>query len=185
MKTIPIVARMTAMFVVMGATWLFPFSMSAQSAFTIYDGALAEGCEMGFDDGKGQRDWLSDEGGNIKMAYPGGLSWGAVFITFGPPFADAEISQRKCLDFSKYDSVYVDMRSEKDSEVVRIGLKDCKDLNNGRETKIPQTLTPNWKVYAFALPKFTTCNLKELHLPIEFVFDNKAATVYCRNVQFK
>lgn len=119
------------------------------------------------------------------MTYPGGLIWGAVFITFGPPFSDAEMSQRKCLDFSKYDSVYVDMRSEKDSEVVRIGLKDCKDLNNGRETKIIQMLTSNWKVYAFALPKFTTCNLNELHLPIEFVFDNKPATVYCRNVQFR
>ena len=153
--------------------------------FIPYDGALAYGCEMGLNDGIGQRDWLHNKGGYIEMAYPGNLSWGAVFITFGSPYPDADLSQRKCMDFSKYDSVYIEMRSEKDKEAVMVGLKDCKGLNDGKETKMVQTLTTNWKTYSFALSKFVTCNLRELHVPIEFVFDNKAATVYCRNVQFK
>ena len=46
---------------------------------------LAEGFDMGVNTSGGRTDWLTQEVGAMKMAYPAQQSWGAVFVTVGKP----------------------------------------------------------------------------------------------------
>lgn len=150
----------------------------------IYAGpTLEQGYDMGVDTSGHKYDWVTDMGGYMRMAYPPGQGWGAVYITVGKP---APRGQRQSRDFSKYHALAVDLRGEQGGEVVYIGVKDSRDLDDGRETKIPVTLTGDWKTYTFPLSDFTTADLTSLYIPIEFIFESGVGpeTVYFRNVRY-
>lgn len=157
--------------------------LSAQ--YYIFDGLLGEGMELNLDSHHGDRSWLEDLGGNMKMTYPGNQGWGAVFFTYGPPMPDEQKDARETRDFSKYAKMLVDLRGEVGGEVVQVGMKDKDDPSNGRETKKSLTLTKDWKTYTILLSEFRTADLKLMHLPCEFVFGRTAATVYFKNIRFE
>lgn len=150
----------------------------------IYVGsALCQGYDMGVDDGAQRRDWLSDMKGSMRMAYPGGLGWGAVFITLGKPVDPP----RPGKDLSGYRTLYVELRGENGGEFVNIGIKDNTDPDNGSEKKIRvSNLTPEWQPFTFSLSDFETADVTQLYVMIEFVFepDSPAQTVDVRNVRY-
>lgn len=47
--------------------------------------ANCPGHDMDVDDDAGQRGWVADMGGYMRLAYPGGMGWSAVLITGGLP----------------------------------------------------------------------------------------------------
>ena len=80
------------------------------------------------------------------IRFPAGQQ--AAFVTIRP-------SNATSLDLSGFNTLLILMRG---SGVVKIGIKDRNQPNNGTEVKLPVTLTPDWRAYAFPLILFRTAN---------------------------
>ena len=148
----------------------------------IYVGqTLSPGYDMGVNTNKELHNWLSDSLGYMKMVYPSGQTWGAVFITVGPPTDPPSTFK----NFSMYRSISLEMKGARGGETVDIGIKDITDPATGQETKIPVTLTNRWRPYEFPLNRFVTADLSHLYVSIEFVFSGgQSKTVYFRNINY-
>jgi hypothetical protein len=149
--------------------------------YDIFVGHLSQGLDMGIATSGNKTGWLQVANGEIKMDYPSGQNWGTVFITVGKP---APLSKREKRDFSRYKTLLLELKGSEGS-VVEIGLKDNRDADTGLETKIPLTLKEDWTSYQISLDKFLSADLKNLYTVIEFVFTEKAQTVYAKKIQFR
>lgn len=143
---------------------------------------LVRGYNMGVNTSEGRTDWVKVENGEIRMDYPNGQSWGAVFITVGastqPP--------RPGKDFSQYHQLSLELRGQTGGESVSIGVKDKDQKDDGTETVIPVSgLTTEWKTFTFPLSQFKGAHLDKLYVVTEFVFADTPATVYARNIQYQ
>jgi hypothetical protein len=158
------------------------FSLFAQN-HSIYVGqVLSPGYDMGVNSSNNLTNWLSDSLGYMKMVYPAGQVWGAVFITVGQPVNPP----RPFKNYSMYKSMQIEMKGGSGGETIDIGIKDNTDPDNGQETKIAILLTKEWKIYEFSLIKFVTADLSHLYAPVEFVFGgNQSKTVYFKNINYK
>jgi hypothetical protein len=157
---------------------------SEAAGLPIYVGEnLSGGYDMGVDTSGHQYAWVTNLHGAMKLNYPPGQDWGAVFITVGKPVPPGE---RQSRDFSHYQTLAVDLRGEQGGERLRIGIKDKNNSDDGKEIKADVTLTAEWQTYRFPLAYFVTADLAHLYVPIEFVFDSGvgAETVYFRNVWY-
>ncbi len=147
----------------------------------IYEKSLASGYDLDVQDGEGNIQWFSVESGDMRMGYPGGQSWGVVYITVGPPTSYPRAGQ----DFSSHSKLAVEMRGEVGNEIVGVGIKDNMDLDNGSETIISVSgLTSEWQTFEFPLSEFTTADLTNVYVVAEFIFGNEPATVYVRKIQY-
>lgn len=149
----------------------------------IYVGqTLSQGYDMGVNSSGEKTYWLTNMNGYMKMIYPSGQSWGAVFVTVGHPRNPPRPSQ----DFSSYKSLSVELRGETGLESVDIGIKDSEDPDDGSESKITIVdLTTDWKKYIFPLDEFKTADIAHLYVLIEFVFDGaEGETIYFRNIEY-
>lgn len=164
---------------------LFPAATPSASRLTrtIFDDrGLAVLYDIGVDSSGQRRDWLEMTEGAMKMAYPAGQSWGAIFITVGPP-ADPP---RPWKDFSPFRTLSVELRGKNGGESVEVGIKDSSDPDDGSETKmlVPQ-LSTGWQTYEFPLSSFDTADLEKLYVVTEFVFAGPTPqTVYFGNVKY-
>jgi hypothetical protein len=150
------------------------------NVYNVFDGHFNSGLDVGLATSGGQSGWLQVANGEIRMDYPSGQNWGAMFITEGK---SVPLSKRKGKDFSKFKTLTLELKGSEGS-VVEIGLKDSRDPDTGLETKIPLTLKKDWTIYKISLDKFKTADLKNLYVITEFVFAEKAQTVYARKIQF-
>ncbi len=151
--------------------------------FNVFVDSLGSGLGLGLNTSLGRTDWHRAGNGIIRMAYPSGQAWGAVFVTVG----QARNPPRPSIDMSKYDTLSVDLRGHYGGESVRIGIKDNTDPDDGRETKITiPNLTTQWKTVRLALSEFHTADLSRVYVLIEFVFEPPLTrdTVYFRRVQY-
>lgn len=151
---------------------------------SIYNGPrLASGYDMGVNTSGNLTDWVTDLDGSMRMDYPPGQSWGAAFITVGPPTDPPSPGQ----DLSSYEALSLELRGEAGGEKVWIGIKDSTDPDNSKETKIlVSDLTTEWQTFSFPLSKFVTADLTRLYVVTEFVFEigTPAETVYFRNIRY-
>ena len=161
---------------------LTTFNMFSQE-FPIYaDSQLTTGFEIGVDTDKGEREWISEMDGFLKLEYPSNQAWGAVFITKGK----STNQPRPFQNFSAYSKLIVEMRGENGGETLNIGIKDNTDPDNGRETKKQIAVKKNWETYELLLSEFKTANLSKIYVVIEFVFNGSTGkTVYFKNVRYK
>ena len=144
-------------------------------------GKLTPGFDMGVNSSENRTDWLKNAGEYLKMSYPPGQSWGAVFITVGrskkPP--------RPFRDLSAYNMVTIEMKGGVGGELLEIGIKTNIQADDGSETKVPVRLTSDWKPYQFRLDKFDGTDPDKLYVVAEFVFSGSdAATVFARNISY-
>lgn len=147
-------------------------------------GRLTAGYELGVDTDQENRDWLEEVSDELKMAYPQGQKWGAVFAVVGK--MDKNVKARQTKDFSGFHTLVVSMRGEHGGEVVEIGLKDRTDPDNGAETKSKKKLTREYQTYTFPLSYFRTANLQELYVVTEFVFGGpRPSTIFVSRIEFK
>ncbi|MBI4472186.1 MAG: hypothetical protein HY646_05925 [Acidobacteria bacterium] len=155
--------------------------LKAQTRDVLVQSTLTEGFGMGVNSSGGRTDWLIRESTHFRMAYPSIQQWGAVFITVGDPRDFPRPSQ----NFSAYRLLSVDMRGSQGSESLEVGVKDNTQADNGTETKIPVTLTNDWRTYHFSLGRFSRADISRLYVVIEFVFAGATAqTVDFRNVRY-
>lgn len=165
-------------------TSLFPNAgpSSSRGTRTVFDErGLATFYDMGVDSSRRARDWLRRVDEDMRMAYPPGQAWGAVFVTVGKPTDPP----RPWKDFSAFRSVCTEMRGDQGGEVLQLGMKDASDRDDGSESRVTVRLTSAWTSYCYDLNSFPSADMSRIYLPIEFVFDGPAAeTVYFRRVQF-
>ncbi len=145
-------------------------------------GQLATYYDVGVDSSNKRRDWLSKSANSLQMSYPVGEQWGTVFITVGAP----SDPPRPWKDFSGFSKLSVELRGGPGADTIDIGLKDAFDPDDGREARVKiGGLSAEWKAYEFPLASFTTADLRNLYVVIEFVFSGPTAqTVYVRNVRY-
>jgi hypothetical protein len=156
---------------------------SPSAGLSIYAGEkLSASYDMGQDSSAGPQPWVTDMKGYMKMSYPSGLDWGALFITVGKP----RNPPRPGRDFSAYKTLSVDLKGEKGGELVNIGIKDNTNPDDGSEVRITVQVTSDWKTYALPLSQFTTADLTRLYVVAEFVFEPgwPPETVYFRNIRY-
>ncbi len=161
-----------------------PASPSSGEGLAIYVGEkLSSGYDLGVDTSGRKQDWVKDLRGAMQLSYPTDQAWGAGFITVGHP---APLGQRQGRDFSKYQTLAIDLKGAQGGEALSVGIKDQSDEDDGKETKIPVTLSNSWQTCWFPLAHFTTADLAHLYIPAEFVFEPgvPAETVYFRNVRY-
>jgi hypothetical protein len=152
------------------------------------EGKLTDGLDMGADTSEKKRDWVKSTDDAIRMDYPGGQTWGAVFITVGKPAALGSLS-RKSRDYSAYSKLIVEMKG-KNGATVEIGIKGINDPDDGSEKKVAFKLTDNWNKYEIDLKRLMFSNnkpnMKQLYVVTEFVFpENSPQTLYVKNIAFE
>lgn len=142
-------------------------------------GKLVEGLDMGVNTSGGRTDWVGPDAGAMKMAYPAGQAWGAVFITVGTP----REKPRPSWDLSACATLLVEVRGDPGS-TVEIGIKDSRQDDDGGEQKVIVPLFNSYRTYAIPLRKFNKADLKLIYVVTEFVFGGpQAQTVWFRNVK--
>jgi len=157
---------------------------SAPPCVILDAGKLASGYELGVDTNQKSRKWLHAASSELRMAYPKGQQWGAVFAVAGK--MQQSVAARQTRDFSAFHTLTISMRGERGGEIVEIGLKDKTDPDNGAETKIQQKLTREYQTYTFPLGDFRTANLQELYVVTEFVFGgSKPSTIFVSRIEFR
>jgi hypothetical protein len=136
--------------------------------------------DLGIDTSGQRRDWLFPGPGYLRLAFPAGQQWAALFITVGPPVDPP----RPFLDLSAFDAIQVEMRS--DSPVtVELGVKTNTQPDNGTETKRAWALGSNWQTRTFRLSEFTGADPRRLYVVLEVVYSGSTAqTVYLRGVRY-
>lgn len=152
-----------------------------QQCPVIYSGGLTVGYGMGVNSSGGRTDWLSDHGDYMRMSYPSGQNWGAVFITYG---GDPVDPPRPSIDLSGCRKLIVELKGEHGGEVLDIGIKDKNDPDDGSESRVTVTCESDWQTYEFEISHFATADMSHLY-SIVFVFDDDTPrTVYFRHVEF-
>ena len=142
---------------------------------------LTAGLDMGVNSSNGRTDWLESQNGAFRMSYLVNQTWGAVFITVGPP----KDPPRPFRDFQAYRTLSVEMKGGQGARTIDIGVKTNTQPDNGRETKKAENLTQDWKTYEVALSDFTGTDLSKLYVVTEFVFaGSNAQTIYFRNIKY-
>ena len=160
--------------------YVSPDAIAQTNEFRVFDSQLARGLDMGVDSSEQRRDWVTKGQGQIKMSYPSGQDWGAVFITVGKP----KDPPRPSKDLSAFRMLVMELKGESGGEQVEIGIKTNQQPDDGSEVKVPVRLTNTWQVFKFPLAKFEL-DLKNLYVVSEFVFTGGTAqTVYFRNISY-
>jgi hypothetical protein len=150
--------------------------------FLIFTNILTPGFDIGANSSSGNTGWLEDTGEGMKMSYPSGEAWGAVFIVSD----SVTTPPRPSKDFSAYKTLSFEVKGEVGGESFQVGLKDKDDPDDGGEAKVTVcNLTNEWQTITIPLSRFSTADLKNLYVVMEFVFEGaNAQTVFFRNVKY-
>lgn len=163
-----------------------PVAIQAQQGGNVFVGErLSSGLKLGVDSSKHERTWFNHdkEKGYFALEFPADQEWSAIFITVGA--ATGRKEDRRYYDYSEYKTLSVDMRGASGGERVEVGIKSKEQEDDGTETKIPVTLTADWKTYEFALDSFKGVDLKALYVLAEFVYTCPTKElVHVRNIKY-
>jgi hypothetical protein len=154
----------------------------SDGTYDVFTDVLASGFEFGVNTSDSNTDWLTAVKGAMRATYPSGESWGVVFIA-----VEGDPQESECVgrDFLGYSTLEVQLRGDRGSEIVDVGIKDCDDPDDGSEKKIPIICKSDWDTIPIPLSEFTDADLGRLRVVCEFVFrGTEAKTVYFRNVRY-
>ena len=118
----------------------------------------------------------------VSIEYPSNqYAWSSFYFT-----VDALYGRANEIDFFTYSKVFIKMRGEKGGEQFEIAMKDVNDSPDGSETKLKITLTIHWKFFEIDTRQFSTANMRNSMVPLEFVFKGAIGMkIHLRSVQFK
>lgn len=106
--------------------------------------------------------------------------WAVAYFFIGSGVVDPN----RVKDFSKFKILQLKLRGTKGGEHISIGLKDISNPTDGSETKIPLTLTNNWKTYEIPLTSFAPTRLEELFISTSIIVENQAITIEIDSIEF-
>ncbi|PQB05701.1 DUF6090 family protein [Aureitalea marina] len=87
-------------------------------------------------------------------------------------------------DFSGYETLRLEVKGSVEGETIQVAIKDDTDPDDGSETKVPISISTEWKTYDIPLSKFETADLSRLFVVASFVFDNKAQNISIRSIEY-
>ncbi|GAB5526315.1 MAG: hypothetical protein Roseis2KO_41870 [Roseivirga sp.] len=117
--------------------------------------------------------------GEIESNFPG-MDWGVFYYYVG----SGSVEDLATRDFSSYDTLRLELKGKLGGEKVQISIKDETNPTDGSESKVPLTLTNEWKVYNIPLSKFEGTNLKKLFMPAAIIFQGEPVTASVKNIEY-
>lgn len=114
------------------------------------------------------------------MNYPDNLEWGFHYFIHRHNHTQLKVGR----DYSKYKTLELELKGIKGGELVEIVIKDLDDPEDDSASKVPLTLTDDWKTYQIPLSKFETADLKKLHVVAGFKFAGGAKAVRVRKIEY-
>lgn len=148
----------------------------------LINGKITSGFNISFAASSNYTDWNSFEDNYITLNYPSNtLEWGnpyfGVFALFG---------RVTHMDFSKYNTLEVEMKGAVGGETFEIGVKDMYDLRDGSSTRLEVTITDQWDIYEFDLAEIKTLDKSNVSVPFAIVFEgSKGRQVHVKTIKFK
>lgn len=138
--------------------------------------------EIGVDTSGQLRSWLESQPSALRMNYPGGQAWGAVFVTVGPAVPPGS---RPGQDLSRCRTLLVDLSSPTPGAVLSLGMKDSGDADDGSEAKVRIRPGASWVTYSIPLSRFVGLDTASVYVVTEFVFEtgDPQQTVDFRNIR--
>ena len=121
-------------------------------------------------------DWLND---SMVIDYPGGAEWAGVWITVGQAG-----SVRTGADFSGFDTLLLELRSDAGDETVFVELQDRDDAPDGSQTRVPIQVNDQWQTYEVDLAEFETADLTKLRVVAGFVFGEEPTSFSIRTIRY-
>jgi hypothetical protein len=145
--------------------------------YSIYMGyMLAPGYSIGINTGPDSlKYWLFDECGSMKMVYPAHQEWGVIFIY-----------NNEFQNFSGYDTLSVELKSENGREVVYVEILDT-ICTAPTIIDYPIPVTNSWTEYKIPLNFFQQngIDLMKLRIVINFFFlGTESKTIHFRNIKY-
>ena len=102
---------------------------------------------------------------SLHINYRGGVVWaGFWFFNFD------DSGRNLSLDFSKFDTLLLEMKGDVGGETLLLNLEDIDDEKDGSSTRIEIQLTNQWQTYEIKLSDFKTADLSKLTNVLGFVF---------------
>ena len=123
--------------------------------------------------------WYKFKPNMVEVEFPQ-IEWSYVYFHNG--FGTTQNQLFK--DYSMYISIKLELKGAKGGELIYMTIKDKDDPEDGSETRIPLTLTDEWKTYEIPLSQFKTANLKELHVVAGILSLGKAQSISVRTIEF-
>jgi len=94
-------------------------------------------------------------------------------------------NQRPSKDFSSFESIELELRSNSPGQEVFLSIKDREDLDDGTETRASIELDSDWKTYEFKLGEFLTADLNSLNAVAILVnLSGKPFRMDIRNIRY-
>lgn len=129
--------------------------------------SITPGYAINLNTSNGLTNWLSNDGSELIMQYPGGQGqYGFVFVTDGPSIPPGNRPGR---DVSAYQTLQLVMKGDPGS-VVNVGIKDSSQPDDGSETTVAITVAASYQTYSIPLSNFVGANLKSIYVMVEWVF---------------
>ena len=108
------------------------------------------------------------------------IEWVVVYFT-NP---SSTFDEKPAKDFSDYQTLKLELKSDTAGKTIYIALKDKDDLDDGKESRVPIVLTSEWKTYEISLSEFKTANLEELFVVTSFLSLNSAVNLSIKTIEF-
>ena len=146
------------------------------------NGQLISGFNFGFGSSIAFNDWRNFEDNYTTFKYPNNvLEWGFPHIAVSA--LNGRVNQ---MDFSKYNTLYVEMKGENGGESFEVLIKDKFDPYDGSESRLQVTLTDQWEIYEFDIDQFETADKTIIQIPFGILFEGpKGRQIHIKTVQFK
>lgn len=106
--------------------------------------------------------------------------WGVVYWFLG----NGVVDPNRVKDFSKFETLKIKLRGVKGGENISISLKDTSNPTDGSETKVPLTLTNEWKSYEIPLASFAPTRIDQLFQVAAIIVENQACTIEVESIEF-
>ncbi len=115
-----------------------------------------------------------------KIEYPRNMAWGFHYFVHRHNHTQLKIGK----DYSGYKTLELELKGIKGGELVEIVIKDVDDPEDDSATKVPLTLTDDWKTYQIPLSEFKTADLKNLHVVAGFKLEGGAKSIRVRKIEY-
>lgn len=106
--------------------------------------------------------------------------WGVVYWFLG----NGVVDPNRVKDFSKFKTLRLKLRGVNGGEKISIGMKDKSNPMDGSETKVPLTLTNEWKIYDIPLASFAPTQIDQLFQVAAIIVENQAYTIEVESIEF-
>jgi hypothetical protein len=121
---------------------------------------------------------IERRGDSLHIDYRGGVEWAGIWFPSGT--IDSIVPR----DYSCYEKLVVELKGDAGGETILVNIEDRDDPPDGTSTKVPLTLTDQWKTYEIGLDDFKTADLEILTVPLGFVFNREPVSFSLRSVKY-